>query len=320
VRRVRKLRMLALVALLPCLAALIWSPATAQSDQGPRLRVINAMYQTVPVDVLVNDTPLVEALAIGAASDYLAVPEGEIQLAILLAGGDALAEEAIELESGADHSLVLLGDADAFDFVIQTDDTSPPPAGTAKLAFVNANFDGVDLSLLLADGELLVEGLPYAAASDYVELPPGDYDLVAQVLDDESEFATVSGATLADRTTYTVVAHGVPGEGELLVLEDLPRSGPPTPTPGSPTAAATSTAAAGASPTAGTGTPAATIAASASVTATHTVVPALPDTGLGGTLGADDNGAGALSLGLVLLAAVAALLGIRLLRGRLTRD
>jgi hypothetical protein len=308
--------MLALAALLLVVAAGNWTPVDAQTAEGPRLRVINTLYQTDPVDVLINDAPLVEALEYADASDYQDVPGGEIQLVVGLADGDALIEETIELENGADHSLVLLGDADAFDFVIQTDDTTPPLAGLAKITFVNANYDGLDLSLLLGDGSMIVEGLPYSDASDYVELEPGDYDLIVETLDDATEFASLSGATLDDQTTYSIIAIGVPDDAQLLLLEDQPRSGPPAPTatPGSPTAAATPTGAAGASPTVGTGTPVAT------ATATHTVVPDLPDTGLGGSSSSDAGGSAALPLFVTLLAAFGALAAIRMLRSRLARN
>jgi hypothetical protein len=194
---------------------------------------------------------------------------------------------------------------------------------------INANLDAMDLDLFLGD-ELIVEGLPYSDASDYVDIEAGIYDLSVRDFDTGTEFVALPGTELAERTTYSLVAMGAPDDPTGLLLIDTPRTPPvdpsPTPTQGSGTPAATNTPAptasasgtpsgtAASTPTAGatttatgtagataTGTPTATATSTPTATATATPLPNLPDTGFGGSAGGAGNG-GLLSLPVIIVA------------------
>lgn len=320
VLRLRYLRPAAVLAALALtLAGGMVQVGQAQTGDEPRVRVIHAVYGVGALDVTLGDVTLAGGLEYGAATEYQAVGLGELELAVREAGaGEPLVTESVELEAGADYSLVLLGEVGLLEPVMHTDDTTPPEAGRAKISLINANLDALDLDLFLGD-ELIVEGLPYSDASDYVDVAAGAYDLSIRDFDTGTDFVVLPGAELAERTTYSVVAMGAPDDPTGLLLIDTPRTPPvdpsPTPTQGSGTPAATNTPAptaaasgtpsstAATTPTAGatttaTGTVSAT--ATSTATATATPLPNLPDTGFGSSDGG--TGGGLLSLPVIIVA------------------
>lgn len=340
VLRLRYLRPAAVLAALALtLAGGLVQVGRAQSGDEPRVRVIHAVYGAGALDVTLGDVTLAGGLEYGAATEYQLVGLGELELAVRDAGAsEPLVTESVDpLEAGADYTLVLLGEVGLIEPVMHTDDTTPPDAGRAKISLINANLDAFDLDLFLSD-ELIIEGLPYSDASDYVDVAAGSYDLSIRDFDTGTVFVALPGSDLAERTTYSVVAMGAPDDPTGLLLIDTPRTPPvepsPTPTQGSGTPAATNTPAptaaasgtpsgtAATTPTAGatttaTGTVDATATGAATATPTATPLPNLPDTGfVGATGGAGGGGLGSLPVIIVALLGLGALGLARWLRQR----
>ena len=98
------------------------------------------------------------------------------------------------------------------------DDDNTGPDGEARVRVVHASPDAPDVDVLVDDAAVL-SGVPYLAASDYLELSAGEHNLKVNAA---GTATTVIDADvdLADGTDYTVIASGLVASIAPIVLED----------------------------------------------------------------------------------------------------
>lgn len=305
------------VILVAGLGLSLWNGLIGAQESDAQVRVVHAGYGIGPVDIYIDDDLAIEALEYSDATEYLALPAGEYDFQVTAAGGDAaeaLIDTVLVLDGGTPHTVVAIGPADQADVIVIIDDHTPPSAEMAKLSLVNATSDGMDVGLALSDGTVLVEDVPFADASEYLEREAGTYDFVVLAVDTGEEVASISGFSAEPGAIYSLFVIGVDGEYQAVAFVDALGAGPgpnvtPADTASTPTpSASTSTTTSGApTVTATTVTPVATPASTTTQpSATPAVVmPTLPDTGDGGA-----SGSGGLGGWLVIIAGAAALVGV----------
>jgi hypothetical protein len=98
------------------------------------------------------------------------------------------------------------------------DDGNSGPAGEARVRVVHASPDAPDVDVLV-DGAPVLTGVPYLAASEYLEVAPGSRKLAVNAA---GTATTVIDADviLVDGTDYTVIASGLLDAIEPIVLQD----------------------------------------------------------------------------------------------------
>ncbi|MBA2452822.1 MAG: DUF4397 domain-containing protein, partial [Chloroflexia bacterium] len=295
----------------------LWSGLIGAQEEDAEVRIVHAGYGIGPVDIYIQGDLAIEALEYGDATGYLALPAGEYAVQMTVAGGDpaeAVIDTFLVLDGGIPHTVVAIGPADQADIVVIIDDHTPPGSSMAKLSLVNVASDGIVVGLMLDDETALIEDVPFADASEYLELAAGVYDFSILAAGSGAEIASIPGFSAESGATYSIFAIGVDGEYQGMVFVDASGSDPdPVATPteaastpviveSTPTTTGATSLPASMTPTAGTTPPPAIVATQ--LPATPTVMPTLPDTGAGGATKSGGLG------GVVLLAAaVVALLG-----------
>lgn len=152
---------------------------TSQSGNASRVRVIHAIPDGPEVDVYVDGSRVLQNVAFKDVSDYLELSAGKHTVQVVPAGqgqGNAVIEEQVTLDAKTDYTIAAGGTLDnprAFVFV---DGNQIPSGDQARLRAVHLSPDAPAVDIA-ADGNLIVEGLKFGTASDYVEVPAGSYTI-----------------------------------------------------------------------------------------------------------------------------------------------
>jgi hypothetical protein len=99
-----------------------------------------------------------------------------------------------------------------------SDDDNTGPEGEARVRVVHASPDAPDVDVLLDDAEVLGD-VPYLTASDYLDTPAGDQNLVVNAAGTATTLIDTD-VSLVDGTDYTVIASGLVEAIEPIVLQD----------------------------------------------------------------------------------------------------
>ncbi|HWN19623.1 MAG TPA: DUF4397 domain-containing protein [Gemmatimonadales bacterium] len=114
--------------------------------------------------------------------------------------------------------LTLLLAAGTLTAACSDDDDNTGPEGEARVRVVHASPDAPDVDVLVDDAEVLGD-VPYLTASDYLDVPAGNLNLMVNAA---GTATTVVDAdlSLVDGTDYTVIATGLAEAIEPIVLQD----------------------------------------------------------------------------------------------------
>ncbi|MBN1680405.1 MAG: NADH-quinone oxidoreductase subunit J [Anaerolineae bacterium] len=176
---------LALVFLVTVSVALIGGEIdlTAPQKETPQVRVIHALDGVAAVDVYVGEKPAARDLAYEDHTDFGAYDPGEYAVRLLAAGTDTLLSETeITLAKNDAVSLVAVGPQQTPALVAAYEDmTAPDDSGTLRVVAINALHDRAPVVIRDvtrgAQQNILIENLPYGAASDAIEINEGTYSI-----------------------------------------------------------------------------------------------------------------------------------------------
>jgi hypothetical protein len=114
--------------------------------------------------------------------------------------------------------LSLLLAASALSAACSDDDNTGPDTTEARVRVVHASPDAPNVDVLVDDG-IALSNVPYLAVSDYLEVPSGDRNLKVNAAGTATTVIDAD-ADLAEGSDYTVIASGLAGAIEPIVLED----------------------------------------------------------------------------------------------------
>lgn len=193
------------------LATLAWSlPAAAQTAGTARVRVIHASPDTPPMDLFVDNQPVLRDVAFAAIGDYQDWPAGSHTIAVAPAGQGieaAVASERLDLEAGTAYSLavVLLNNRN---FVQLTDDLTAPPAGKARVRVLHFSPDAPGADVEVINGPKLAQNVAFGTASPYQTVDATSYDLRLVTSGNNTVIVQLPATTLSAGTIYDAVAIG----------------------------------------------------------------------------------------------------------------
>jgi hypothetical protein len=178
-------------------------------------RLIHGARVTPAVDVYLNELLLVAGVEYLASSDYLYIPPGDYNLAILPSGESPSStspywEGQVTFSTTAPVTGVLFGER-LNRLSINQDDHQLIPAEEARLRFVNVAV-GLPSLTVEAGGELLVEGLEYALGSRNIISNTGAQSFIFRNTAGEV-YATLENFTIEPNRHYTFVISGNLEEG-----------------------------------------------------------------------------------------------------------
>jgi hypothetical protein len=226
-------RMLLMAGLL---AVAVAPAALAETVDEATITVVHAVSGEggFPADIRLAGEITISSMAFEGLAGPTRVPAGAVSLEVFSAGADpavdaALVADSIQLEPGANYTLVAQMIDDNPAVSLYANDVSSVPAGVGRLTVRQTS--GEEVLTFALDGEPTAEALA-ATAESTTELPAGTYRLTV-VSDD--------GATLADQdlavaegavTVVYAVGSGADGSfgllGQEIAVDQAPPVGVPT--------------------------------------------------------------------------------------------
>lgn len=192
------------------------------------------------VDVRINGATALTNVRYGDFTSYIPLPAGAYALEVVLAGTNTVAISAnVTLADNTDYTVLATGGANGQPLALQplVDDNRPPATGNLKLRVIHAAPFGPDAGStavsIRTDRGAVVGGLtnvPFFAASGYLEIPAGNYDLKVATPDGGTNLIDLAPVDLPAGVVLSVLATG-DGVNQPLGFTALPLGALPTETP-----------------------------------------------------------------------------------------
>ncbi|WP_137286728.1 DUF4397 domain-containing protein [Halorussus salinisoli] len=201
----------------------------ANGSGAAQVRVAHLSPDAPAVDVLVDGEPVLEGVEFGTVSDYLQVPAGERTVTIQTSEDESVVfEGSVTVEAGTMYTVAAIGEVseETFEPAIYVDDFETPSDENASVRLVHASPDAPAVDVTVEEsGAVLYDNVTFGNATDYVEVPAGDYTLEVRPAteDNDGEVVTTFDVSLEGGTVYSAVAAGYlsPDEAPADVPFDL---------------------------------------------------------------------------------------------------
>lgn len=189
-----------------------------------RLRVVHASPDAPNVDVLVDNTVVLTNVPYRATSNYLTVPSGTRNIKVNATGTSTTVIDAnVPLTANSDTTVLATGRLAGIQPLVLTDDNSAPTSGNIKVRLVHAapGASNVDIYVTapgadLADEVPTLTNVPFRAASGYLGVPAGTYQVRITPTGTKTVAIDSGALSLSAGQIRTGVAVGDPGVGQDL--------------------------------------------------------------------------------------------------------
>ncbi len=213
-------------------------------NQGSELRVIHSVDDAPAVDVWVNgaapaDGSPLQNLGFGEFTDYLGLAAGSYDLAVAPTGATeplVIDAQDVALAAGQAYSVIAVGElANVTDETIEPYIVLDNPRSIATEAQVRvihaaSRAPAVDVYVTatsdISTAEPVLSNVPFEAASGYLSVAPGSYQVTVTVAGDKD--AVAIGPTAINVTAggiFTAVAHNNADGFGLILISDTPAAG-----------------------------------------------------------------------------------------------
>ncbi len=151
--------------------------ASSQATSPSFVRIIHASPFVGTADVFVDGSKLLSSFGFGAVTDYATVPPGPHKVQIALVGkgiGASALTQTLSVNPGAAYTVAAIG-TQANNLSLQVFvDNNVLSAGTTKFRAYQLSPDAGSVTVA-AGGNMLVNGISYQNASNYLVVQPGGY-------------------------------------------------------------------------------------------------------------------------------------------------
>ena len=198
-----------------------------------RLRFVQASPDVAAADVVLSggaqSIPLSENLAFAGGTGYTEVISGTytVQFTNPSSATPFASASNIALMANTDYTVALVGRAGSLQAIRVTDENRPLPEDAALVRFVNLSPDAPAVDLTQSTGRHFADKVSFKAASKYISLDAGAYDLEARVADTDTILARTSGLAFAKGNVYTVFLMGLRNGAPALRLVTRADEAPP---------------------------------------------------------------------------------------------
>ena len=180
-----------------------------------QVRVVHASPDAPAVDVLLNDNVVLEDVEYQGVSGYLNVPTGvrtsntfKVNVANT---STTVIEQAAELETNSQYTILAVNNVSAIEPLVLLDDTSAPARGNLKVRVLHASpsAGSVDIYVTAPSDALnspTLSNVPFKTASDYLEVPAGDYRVRVTATGSSSVVYDSGTVALPSGAIYTLAA------------------------------------------------------------------------------------------------------------------
>jgi outer membrane murein-binding lipoprotein Lpp len=154
------------------------------NQNSTEVRMLNAVADAEPLDMLVDDDVKATAVALGAASSYTEFASGGRDVKVRSSSqGTVLIDKSLTFASGTNSTLVAFGKRSNLQALVLADDTAVPSSGHFKVRVVGLSPDSGAVDLYVTGGDIsaspaTIPNIGYGGITDYTEGVPGSYRLV----------------------------------------------------------------------------------------------------------------------------------------------
>ncbi|TCP63836.1 DUF4397 domain-containing protein [Baia soyae] len=204
----------------------IYQADSGRSKEMGSVRVLHAStYESVPVDVYVNQKPVVRNLPFSGITEYFSLPPGEYQMHIFPAGrqDEAILSQSVTIRSRRAYTLNTadIGTDLGVELLSYEDDLRKVPRRSkVRLIHVSSDMERVDIAV--KGGNVLFSDVDFKEAR-FITLNPGIYTWeVRPAGRKEAEF-TIPNITLKSGKDYTIFTLGRVSESpalQVVMVED----------------------------------------------------------------------------------------------------
>ncbi len=183
-------------------------------DEPAEVRVIHASPDAPAVDVFVGGSAVLENVPFKTVSDYLELDPGSYDVAVAPAGAgveSAVIDTELTVEADTDYTVAATGRLADIQATVLVDDNDDdfPPLPRVRVVHLSPDAPAVDVAKDSYFGNLeLVEDLEFREGSEYLDLPPLEYDLSVLPAGGEESVFDFSADTDVG-ATYTAFAVGL---------------------------------------------------------------------------------------------------------------
>jgi hypothetical protein len=181
---------------------------TTQIDAAG-LNVINASPGLLAISFFL-DNQFVNgpALLYQQQSGYISTYTGSRKFDVTIGGTtQVLTTNTLNLNKDNYYTAFFAGTNASPIIVFTQDDLSDPPAGKARLRFINLSPDATALNLAIKGGATLFTGLAFKTVSDFISIDPATY--IFELRSAENGITEIAGVQLAAGKVYTLWAKGL---------------------------------------------------------------------------------------------------------------
>jgi hypothetical protein len=165
--------------------SLIALPASGASleivDNRAQVRVGHLSPDAPAVDILVNNVVTLSGVPYPVVSSYLTLDAGTYNLKVNAAGTATTVINAdVPFKGSKAYSVFATGFLAGIAPLVVEDALALPPSGQSKLRVIHASPDAPNVDVLV-NGNRVLANVPFRAASDYLTLPAGTYQVQVRV-------------------------------------------------------------------------------------------------------------------------------------------
>jgi Domain of unknown function (DUF4397) len=216
-------------ARLPNVAVLnVDSTGTGQVNDNllAEFKVLNASSVASPLTVLVDDKIRLSNIPFAGISDYVTASAGSHTFAVQATAtpGANLLTLVATLASATDTSLAFSGPAGALVSLVLNDNNLPPPAGRARVRFVNVS-PGLGPLDVYVNFSKQLSGLASNSGSSYIEVTADaaigtSYEFDFNIAGTTSVVLKLPSVSIIAGHTYTIYVVGAPATPQGVVAKD----------------------------------------------------------------------------------------------------
>lgn len=192
-------------------------------------RILNAIVNTLALDVYVNEMLIACNLKYGDFSRYIQLMPGNYSVRVYPSGGQnkAILETNITIDRNLAYTGALEGEmtnpSSLSVYMIPEAKESNFMGRMAAIKLINLTSDGTSLDLISGDETVLFSGVEYGDTTENVALPPGTYTLYLRETGSDKNILTVPSIDFAPKMYYSLFVIGRSGVNpkiEMLIPED----------------------------------------------------------------------------------------------------
>lgn len=183
------------------------------------IRILHASPKSPPVDIYINDKPVVTNLRYKDFSEYLPVRSGNYNIKVYTAGKTfkPIIDTSFFVPPNEIYTISAIG--------TRPEDLSLLPIkepllesniGKTYIKFAHLSPNAPNVDLTLPNGNILFKNVGYKENTDYIEVPPGKYAVEARLTGTDTPVLYVPNIHLKPRRFYTIYAVGLVGDNPPL--------------------------------------------------------------------------------------------------------